>query len=369
MNAPTDGLKPATIQLDGESIAVAPGETVLSVAARAGKKIPTLCHDPRLAPAGACRTCLVEVQGQRRLLPSCATPATDGMVVTTHNERIARHLKTLLALYLSDHPDESECGGARPCELHRMAREHGAPTDWPRMEPVRVGRPDDRNPYVHFSPEACILCARCTRYCAEVEAVSAITLAFRGSETTISTADRASLMDTTCELCGGCIDVCPTGAMTEKMPLTAGVPRAQQLEAVRTTCNYCGVGCQMDLQVDRAANDGRGKIVRSRSPEPGSTTNDGNLCVKGRFAYDFVDHPDRLKTPLIRGEDGALREASWAEAIERAAKGLLGVAERHGPDALGFISSSRCTMEENFLMQKLSRAVFGTNNIHQCAAT
>jgi predicted molibdopterin-dependent oxidoreductase YjgC len=143
----------------------------------------------------------------------------------------------------------------------------------------------------------------------------------------------------------------------------------KDLQEVRTTCAYCGVGCQIDLHVDRKGNFGRGEIVRITSPEPGTTTNDGNLCVKGRFGYGHVHHRDRLNTPLVRDENGNLREATWQEALEKAAEGLLGVRERHGADALGFVSSSRCTGEENYLVQKLARGVFGTNNVHQCAAT
>ena len=213
-----------------------------------------------------------------------------------------------------------------------------------------------------FDPELCILCARCTRYCDEVEAVNAITLAFRGAETTISTAGERGLLDTTCELCGGCIDTCPTGALIEKKAPLPLVPATA--EQVRTTCNFCGVGCQLDLHVaGRQGGEG------DQLPPPGETVNDGNLCVKGRFAYDFIHHEDRLTTPLIRGDDGELHPASWDEAIARTAEGLLGVKQRHGADALGFVSSSRCTVEENYLMQKLSRAAFGTNNVHQCAAT
>jgi predicted molibdopterin-dependent oxidoreductase YjgC len=193
-----------------------------------------------------------------------------------------------------------------------------------------------------------------------VEGVSAITLAGRGASTTIATVDQVSLMDSSCELCGGCIDVCPTGAMSEKKSLGLSIIEE---ERVRTTCNFCGVGCQMDLHVRD------GKVVRVSSPPPGTTLNDGNLCVKGRFSYEFINHEDRLTTPLIRGADGELHPATWEEAIRAAADGLMGVKKRHGADALGFISSSRCTGEENYLVQKLSRAAFGTNNCHQCAAT
>lgn len=356
------------LKLNGQSVDFEPGETLLQVAQRRGHEIPTLCHDPRLEPAGVCRTCLVEIDGWRRMAPSCATLAEPGMSVTTESERIERHRRTLLSLYMTDHPGDREASekGA-PDELFDMAERYGA-GDWGAMTNIRAAR-DDRNPYVHFNPDSCIVCERCVRYCDEVEAVSAITLSGRGSRTTISTVDGLSLLDTTCEMCGGCIDVCPTGAMAEKMPLVRLKPPERQLEKVRTTCNYCGVGCQMDLNVDRAARGGLGEVVKVTSPPTGTTTNDGNLCVKGRFAYDFVHHPERLTTPLVRGEDGELHPASWDEALARAAAGLHAVKERHGADALGFVSSSRCTMEENYLVQKMARAVFGTNNVHQCAAT
>jgi len=358
-----------TIHLDGKEVDFRAGETLLEVSARNDKHIPTLCHDPRLEPAGVCRTCLVQVEGQRRLVPACATAALPGMVVATSNDRIDRHRRNLLALYLADHAEPGRSDGNERSELRQLADEVDAPDDWPRMESLRAGRPDDPNPYIEFRADRCILCARCTRYCAEVESVSAISLASRGARTTIATVENVSLLESSCELCGGCIDVCPTGAMTEKIPLAMSRDASEPLEKVRTTCNYCGVGCQMDLNVARSENDGRGVVVKITSPPVGTLPNDGNLCVKGRFAYDFIDHPDRLTVPLVRDGDGGIIEASWDTALDRAAEGLLRVKRHHGPDALGFVSSSRCTGEENYLMQKLARAAFGTNNCHQCAAT
>ena len=353
------------VVIDGNEIDVQPGETILHAARRAGIEIPTLCHDDRLSPAAACRLCLVEVEGSRLMQPACAVPTQPNMVVRTTGGRVERNRRFILSLHLSDTiEDRTVCEDNNPSRLHEMAGIHGTAGQWPNTETPRGDRPDDDNPYIQFRPDRCIACSLCTRYCDQVEAVSAITMAGRGARTTVSTADKLTLTDTTCELCGGCVDVCPTGAMTEKAALAYGKPE-RDLEKVRSTCNFCGVGCQVDLNVDREAN----RVVKVTSPPPGTTVNDGNLCVKGRFANDFIHHEDRLTTPLIRGEDGKLHEATWDAALTRAAEGLLGVKDRHGADALAFISSSRCTVEENYLVQKMARAAYGTHNVHQCAAT
>jgi predicted molibdopterin-dependent oxidoreductase YjgC len=354
--------KQLEITLDGVKIEAAEGENLVAVAQRAGVDIPTLCHDTRLDPMGSCRMCLVEIEGQRRLQPACAFPIEAGMEVRTKSERVQKHRELLLAMYLADHPlDEMGLPEKRGTgdELRSHALTYGVRSRFVACESPREGRVDI-NPYIQFDPEACIACARCVRYCDEVEAVSAIALLGRGAAVTIGTVDQVSLMDSSCELCGGCIDTCPTGAMFEKK---APAVAPESIEKVRSTCNFCGVGCQLDLNV---SGD---RVVKVTSPPPGETLNDGNLCVKGRFAYDFIHHEERLSEPLVRGADGQLHPATWEEAIAAAAAGLLGVKERHGADALGFISSSRCTGEENYLVQKLSRAAFGTNNCHQCAAT
>lgn len=349
-----------TVTIDGQAVDVAAGETVLDAARRVGVEIPTLCHDDRLAPTGACRMCLVDSSDSRRMVPACRHPVADGLEIQTASERVERHRRALLSLYAADAPDGVIPGTELDAHIHRYGLEAGVP---PVAAP-RKGRPDDDNKYILFQPESCILCARCTRYCDEIEAVAAITVAERGAATTIATVDDISLLDSTCELCGGCIDTCPTGALVERK-----VADRQQdfdaLEPVRTTCNYCGVGCQLDLQIDRDANE----IVRVTSPAPGTTTNDGNLCVKGRFAYGFVGHPERLTEPLIRDDSGELVATDWDTALGRAADILTHVRDTWGSDHLAFVSSSRCTNEENYLVQKLARAAFGTNNCHQCAAT
>lgn len=356
---------PQFVIIDGNELSFDDGETLLQVAKRAEIEIPTLCWDPRLSTAGACRMCLVEVEGSRLMQPACSFEARPGMVVRTDTAKVDRNRKLMLSMHMADTVQDREVAeDANPNRIFELADVHGTCGELPAVEQQRQGRPGDTNRYIEFRAERCIGCSLCTRYCDEIEAVSAITLAGRGAHTTISTADQLSLTSTTCELCGGCVAVCPTGAMTEKPALAYGKPE-KELAKVRTTCNFCGVGCQLDLNVDVEAN----RVVKATSPPPGTTVNDGSLCVKGRFANDFIHHEDRLTTPLVRGEDGQLHPTTWEDALERTVTGLQSIADEHGPDALAFVSSSRCTGEENYLLQKMARAAFRTHNVHQCAAT
>ena len=263
----------------------------------------------------------------------------------------------LLAEHLSPNP------GGRPNELVDLAEELGAQA--PFILPDAEREPyEDRNRLMGYDPDACILCNRCVRYTQEVMQCSALVFEGRGAEARVVPTHGHSWLDTECELCGGCLSVCPTGAIHEQF--LGGVPAGHEraLTKTKTTCTFCGVGCQIDLNVDPETK----KIVKVTS-DPGYVSNEGNLCVKGRFAFNFVHHPDRLTRPLVRGDDGKLHPAGWDEALQAAAAGIAGVKERHGAQSVGILASARLTNEENYLIQKLARGVIGTNSVHSCEAT
>jgi len=345
--------------LDGMTVAAPEGELLVHAAARHGVFIPTLCHDDKLDPYGGCRMCVVGVEGSPRPLPACALRVREGLVVSTNSD-VPQFRRTLTEMLLAEHlnPDP----GGRPNELLDMAQEFGA--EAPFILPDAKREPyDDRNKLMGYDPDACILCARCVRYTQEVMQCSALSLEGRGPDARIVPTHGFSWLDTECELCGGCLSSCPTGAIYEKFE--EGTERAESaLEKVKTTCTYCGVGCQIDLNVDPETK----RIVKVTS-DPTYLPNEGNLCVKGRFSFNFVHHPDRLTEPLVRGEDGELHPATWEHALEVAADGLNRVKEEHGPQSIGVLASARLTMEENFLIQKLARTAIETNSIHSCEAT
>ncbi len=346
--------------LDGKTVSAPEGELLVHAAARYGVLIPTLCHDDKLDPYGGCRMCVVGVEGSPRPLPACATRVQEGMVVST-NSSVPQFRKTLTEMLLVEHlnPDP----GGRPNELLDMAEEFGA--EAPFILPDAKREPyDDRNRFMGYDPDACILCARCVRYTQEVMQCSALSLEGRGPHARVVPTHGYSWLDTECELCGGCLASCPTGAIYEKFETGVERNRESKLVKTKTTCTFCGVGCQLDLNVDREAE----RIVKVTS-ERHYVSNQGHLCVKGRFAFNFVHHPDRLTEPLVRGDDGELRATSWEHALQVAADGLSRVKEEHGAQSIGFLASARLTMEENFLIQKLARTVVGTNSVHSCEAT
>jgi predicted molibdopterin-dependent oxidoreductase YjgC len=304
--------------------------------------------------------CVVAVEGSPRPLPACATRVAEGMVVST-NSSVPQFRKTLTEMLLAEHLNASP--GGRPNELLDMAAEFGA--EAPLILPDAKREPyEDRNKLMGYDPDACILCNRCVRYTQEVMQCSALSLEGRGPTARIVPTHGDSWLDTECELCGGCLSVCPTGAIYEKFVEGAPAGHEQALDKVKSTCTYCGVGCQIDIHVDRPTQ----KIVKITS-DPSYVSNEGNLCVKGRFAFNFVHHPDRLTEPLVRGEDGELHPTTWDDALRAAAEGLKGVKERHGPQSVGVLASARLTMEENFLLQKLARTALETHSIHSCEAT
>jgi predicted molibdopterin-dependent oxidoreductase YjgC len=335
------------LTVDGQEVEAREGALLLDVV-----DVPTLCHDRRLEPHGGCRMCLVAVEGERRPVPACATRVREGMTVSTNGE--TRELReTLAEMLLTEH---RPARGGRADELLDVAAGAQAPF---AHEPT--GGWWDRNRFIGFDPDACILCDRCVRYTQEVQGCGALMLEGRGADARVVPTHRLSFLDTECELCGGCISTCPTGALYEKR--AAGADEGS-LTKTRTTCPYCGVGCQLDLNVDPATQ----RIVKVTSRTE-YLPNEGNLCVKGRFAHGFVHHADRLTRPLVRAEDGELHEATWEGALERAARGFADVRRRHGARALGVVASARLTMEENYLLQRLARTRFEVNSIQSCEAT
>ena len=363
-----------TLKINGQEIQATKGMTVLEAAQSADIYVPTLCHYPDLEPYGGCRLCIVEIDNMRGLPTACTTPATDGMVVTTESQPIYKARRMSLELILSTHPcDCLECHRRERCGPYDICLRHVAVTDrcvvcpanescelqevvdYLGVHDVHVSKDtssvpvDSSNPFFDLDRNRCVLCARCVRACQEITGVGAIDMAYRGYAMKVATFGDTPLMDSICRSCGECMVRCPVGALTPKDASRADYE-------VKTICPYCGVGCQMYLGVKD------GKVVGVRGDEAGPA-NQGRLCVKGRFGIaEFVNHPERLTTPLIR-RNGQLEPATWEEALSLVAEKFKNY---HG-DEMAVISSAKSTNEDNYVMQKFARSVLGTNNVDHCA--
>lgn len=332
-------------------------ETILKAAKKAGVEIPTLCNDERLEPYGGCRLCIVEVKGVPRPLPACTTPVTDNMDVITENDDIKRIRKNLISLLLSNHPNDCmRCEMTGDCDLQDLSYRYDVDGKCFEGETWDLPIKDD-NPFITYEPNKCILCGRCVRICNEVVMAGTIDLVGRGFNTMPDTAFGKPRTLENCEFCGQCVSTCPTGALTDKK--SRGKGRSYEMKKVRTTCSYCGTGCNFFLNV----KDGRVVKVTSDYDAP---VNKGNLCIKGRYGYDFIHSKDRITTPLIK-KKGKFVEATWDEALDLVASKFKGIIKEHGSNAVGAFSSSRCSNEENYLLAKFVRTSFRNNNVDNCA--
>jgi formate dehydrogenase major subunit len=349
-----------SLQIDGRTVTVPAGTSVLRAAALAGTAIPKLCATEQLEAFGSCRLCLVQIEGLKGLPAACTTPVAEGMQVCTQSERLAAIRRGVMELYISDHPlDCLTCPANGHCELQDMAGVVG-------LREVRYGyagqnhlsaAKDTSNPYFTFDPAKCIVCSRCVRACDEQQGTLALTIQGRGFDSSVAASQDVPFMDSECVSCGACVQACPTATLTENSLIAQG----QAEHSVVTTCAYCGVGCSF-----RAEMQGE-RLVRM-VPNKDGHANHGHSCVKGRFALGYASHPDRILKPMIRARiSDPWREVSWEEAIGHAASELKRLQAQYGRDSIGGITSSRCTNEETYLVQKLVRAGFGNNNVDTCA--
>jgi formate dehydrogenase major subunit len=383
MGTPARQGAPVALVVDGIEVVVPEGTSVLRAAFEAGIEIPKLCASDNLEAFGSCRLCVVEIDGRRGTPASCTTPVAPGMVVRTQSDKIRKLRKGVMELYISDHPlDCLTCSANGDCELQDAAGQVGlrdvryTPGD-NHFDPSGTGArsqaearlrggqdnpqyipKDDSNPYFTYDPSKCIVCSRCVRACDEVQGTFALTIAGRGFDSRVSAGTSADdFFSSDCVSCGACVQACPTATLQEKSVAELGTPT----RSVITTCAYCGVGCSFKAEMNGD------RLVRM-VPWKNGKANRGHSCVKGRFAYGYAAHQDRILSPMIRENiDEPWREVGWDEALSFAAARMRGIQERHGKRSVGVITSSRCTNEETYLVQKLTRAVFGNNNTDTCA--
>jgi formate dehydrogenase major subunit len=360
-----------TLTIDGKSVTVPDGTSIMRAAMEAGTQIPKLCATDMVDAFGSCRLCLVEIDGRAGTPASCTTPVMPGLVVHTQTDRLKRLRKGVMELYISDHPlDCLTCAANGDCELQDMAGAVG-------LRDVRYGYDgdnhvfarvdgaanaawmpkDDSNPYFTYDPSKCIVCSRCVRACEEVQGTFALTISGRGFESRVSPGMNESFLGSECVSCGACVQACPTATLAEKSVIEIGQPE----HSVVTTCAYCGVGCAFKAEM-------RGEEVVRMVPYKDGNANRGHSCVKGRFAWGYTTHRERILNPMIREKiTDPWREVSWDEAFSFAAARFRAIQAKYGRDAVGGITSSRCTNEEVFVVQKLIRAGFGNNNVDTCA--
>jgi predicted molibdopterin-dependent oxidoreductase YjgC len=375
------------LTINGNAVQAEEGQTILQAARAAGIPIPTLCYHRDLTPTGNCRICVVEIEKQHLLQAACVFPVSEGMVVNTESERVIDSRRKTLELMLANHPQaDLICDASGSCELYDIAQEYEVSVPAWGSNGTRYVVNSDPNPFIRVDFNKCILCRRCVLACAEIQCRNVWGVAFRGFDEEIVAGAGTTMLEARCESCGQCVAYCPTGALSNKM--SYGLARADQVTKVTTTCTYCGVGCQFDLNL----KDGR---IIGVSSNPNAPVNGMALCVKGRYGYDFVYHPDRLTRPKVRRyllEDQRPRtkdersatssslpsssvvrrssdfvEVDWDTALDITARKLREARATYGPDSVGVLTSAKCTNEENYLMNKFARQVIGTNNIDHCA--
>lgn len=348
------------LNIDGRDVEAAPGQTILEVAREHGIYIPTLCHYEKTTNVGACRVCVVEVEKARSLVASCCMPVSPGMVIKTDTPKVRASQRLVVELlWASGDHNCLTCEQNGACELQNLVYWLGIEKPRFNIDPPGYGI-ESTNTMIQRDLNKCVLCGRCIRVCNEIQVNEILDFSRRGHRAKVGPAFDTDYIDSDCYFCGECVDACPVGAITFRQARFAGRP--WEMQKVKTTCTYCGVGCQMDLNVHN------GRIVKVTGNRSYTQPNRGSLCVKGRFGLDFVNHPDRLKTPLIRRKKGEpLAEATWEEAVDFVAKKLAAITKKHGPDSVAGFSSARCTNEENYLFQKFMRAVIGTNHVDHCA--